>query len=88
MEEKGSYRETIKIIKDSMNRYAIREGKLGIRSTRDGKNLVISTSKDTEILNKIQTSIRKTGEEVRVKKSIQRERNPLQYILRIWVQRQ
>lgn len=73
METKEGYKDNLNIVKSSINVEGSGEEILGIRSTKDGKMLVVSTTKNMEALNKIHEAIRKDGNDIRMTKKTDSE---------------
>lgn len=63
-----NYNDTFKMVKECSNREKVKESVLGIRCTRAGKNLVLPTQKDADIVNRLHEALRKKWENIKVMK--------------------
>lgn len=57
VETAGDYKGTLKTVKETIKEKDVGKGIIGLRSSKDGRNLVISTEKDTQTANQIEGAL-------------------------------
>lgn len=70
VEAKGTYNDTLKKVKESIKADGVGDDVIGIRSTRDGKRIVVSTAKNLVKLNKVHEAIKKDPTNLKTTKKV------------------